>query len=375
MQMPKFEIVIVGSLANFDFVLAENLSRLGFSCVVVRMDRSEIDDLPLEFNAFSEGSRILQFAGHRWMYRICLQARCVVTVTGVLPWALKHFWVLAKFLPFPPIVNYCTGSDITELVRQRSLSGAIYRSLVRRSAVNVLAGAPQILRSAIDYKISNSIFVRTPYMLAPAVLPQNKSSGPLLILHASNLDWAKSDSSINRNSTKGNDRFLRAFLRALDEGCDARCILLDRGPDRLEARKMIERSGHAHAFEWLPAQSPKSLAHLIARADLVVDQFDVGCLGGIATEAMSCGKAVMTYLDVPSVSVFYDVLPPLINCRSEQDIFDAIMFNRDRAALRRMGEAAARWVHINHGINADFRELVFRICMLTGLSWPRGKDV
>jgi hypothetical protein len=132
---------------------------------------------------------------------------------------------------------------------------------------------------------------------------------------------------------------------------------------------MIDQSGHSDAFEWLPPQPQKALGDLISRADIVVDQFDVGCLGGIATEAMSYGKPVMAYIDVPSVSVFYDVLPPLMNCYTEDEIFNAIMSSRDRNALRQMGNAAANWVRLNHGINADFRELAFRICMLTGLSW------
>lgn len=375
MPVPEFDILVVGNLANFDFIVAENLSRLGFSCVVVRVEQpAEKDSLPLEFIAFDSNERVLQFRGHCWMYGLCRKAKCVIAITGILPWLLKYFWLLAKILPFPPVVNYCTGSDITELIRERSLNGLIYRSLVRGAALNVLAGAPEILRSALDYKIVNSIFIRSPYMLGVNRPQDVENSGPLVFLHPSNIDWGKSDTSAGRNSTKGNDRFIRAFLRSLDAGCNAKCILLDRGPDRAVARRMIEESGHANAFEWYPTQSPKALADLIVRADIVVDQFDVGCLGGIATEAMSYGKPVMTYVDRSSVSVFYDVPPPLINCRSEDEIFNAILSNQDRNLLRRMGRAADRWVRINHGINADFRELAFRICMLTGLAWPRRQD-
>lgn len=374
-QLPKFEIVIIGSLANFDIIIAETLSRLGFACVVVRVDNTAIGDIPLNLIHFSEG-RILLFQGHRWLYQLCRRSKCVVTISGVLPWALKWTWLLAQVFRFPPIVNYCTGSDITELVRERSLNGFIYRSLVRRAALNVLAGAPKILHTALDFKITNSIFVRSPYMLSKEDAGYcGPETGPIVYLHASNLDWAQTDAGDARNSTKGNDRFIRAFIRALDAGCDVKCIILDRGPDRAEARRLVERSGKSDAFEWLPSQSPKAFADLTSRADVVVDQFDVGCLGGIATEAMSRGKSVMGYLDASSVSIFYDVLPPFLNCRSEEDIFDMIVSNQDRQALCRLGAAAERWVRINHGINSDFRELTFRIAMLTGTTWPRDEVV
>jgi len=94
--------------------------------------------------------------------------------------------------------------------------------------------------------------LRHPYLLPEMSADAAPPSGPLRLFHASHFDFKVSDPGVARNSAKGNDRFLRALLRAFDAGLDAQCVLLDRGPDRQVARDMIGQSRHADRFTWLP---------------------------------------------------------------------------------------------------------------------------
>ena len=365
------EVLIVGSIANFDVALANALSRSGMNCIVVRSSEvglPDFDALPVPIVSLKPEDVILS-EGPRWMYQMAKRSKCIVSFTGILPWMLREWWLAALLLPFPPIVNYTTGSDMTELIRERSLAGTIYRSIVRKAFLNVLFPYPEMIKSARRFRITNVMFVRFPYFLPSPKL--SKIEGPITYLHPSHLDWGASDNRADRNSTKGNDLFLNAFFRALRAGVDIRCVIVDRGPDRDLAKQMIESSGFGDRFRWLPALTQKEFADEMDGCDIIVDQFDVGGFGGIAIEAMSKSKPVMIYIDSEAASLLYKESPPIINCRTEADIFEAIMSNLNREQLREKGEIARKWVQANHGAEQNLNEFVGRICAAAGIECRR----
>ena len=70
------------------------------------------------------------------------------------------------------------------------------------------------------------------------------------LFHGSNFDWNYTDFGLRRNSIKGNDKFIRAFVRAVRAGYDLELTALDRGPDRAVARAMFEHAGVVDRVSW-----------------------------------------------------------------------------------------------------------------------------
>ena len=104
----------------------------------------------------------------------------------------------------------------------------------------------------------------------------------------------------------------------------------------------------------------------------MVDQFDVGALGGIACEAMAQAKPVMIYIDKNYWPLVYDEEPPVINCHTEDEIYNAILEWADKKKLQDLSERAEKWVRKYHDVHtADFSEFILRVCLAAGLEWPR----
>ena len=139
----------------------------------------------------------------------------------------------------------------------------------------------------------------------------------LVFFHYSRLDWRSTKNDGNRKSTKGNDRFIRAFVKAINDGLNARCVILRRGKDCDLAQKLIREIGGEKYFEWRESLSLPELVEQIERSDIVVDQFDIGGFGAGAIEAMALAKPIMIYLDMASLQLSYDEGPPVLNCRTE----------------------------------------------------------
>lgn len=364
------DVVIVGPLANTDIAVAEALIRHGLDCVAVRKPPDDIPDLsalpgPRRWLA---RDKIITYRDPLHLYRLCRSAKCVITLTGCLPSYLHVLWLLLPLLPFPPIVNITTGSDITELARSRSRSGFIYRQLLRRAAFNWVATTPEALESLRRLHITNVEFLRFP-MFPSKRISAAPASGPIVYFHPSKFDWGESDRKPGRNSTKGTDRFFRAFFRAAAQGANIRCIVLDRGADRLIARKAIEESGFADLFEWRPAVTQSEMPALCAQADVVVDQFDAGFFGWTAWEAMAQGKPVLIHLDHLCLDLVYDEKPPVLAAKSEEDIYRTITSYTDRAALQALGNKAEAWARRNHYSDIDVPRLIFRMATAAGINW------
>lgn len=373
-MIPSYpEVVIAGPFLDHDLFMAEALSSRGFDCVVLRFAHLEMpnpDRLQKELRYFSL-DRVIAISSSLQSLAILRRAKCIITYSGLLVSFLHYFWLLFPILRLPPIINLTTGSDITEWATQKNRGAFFYRQLLRRVAFTVISPYPAAIDALRRLKLPRYVFLRYPHLLPEPQKSTSRRIDEIVFAHLSNLDWGVSDNKPGRNSTKGNDRFLRAFASALKEGAPIRCKILDRGPDRIVARQLIESLGVAEYFEWIEPVEPSKLPALFSEIDVVVDQFDVGGFGGIALEAMSCSKPVMTYLDPACSSLIYDNKPPILNCSSEAQIHEMILGNLDRAVLRNLGERARKWVLANHGTEHNMEEFICRMCIAAGFQWPR----
>lgn len=373
MATKRFDILITGELAGFDLLLAEHLSRRGLHCAVAR--RATPSGSPPQpagtytsyHTHFSPDDVVGVGTGMPFL-ALARQSRLIVSLTGALVGALgRVLWPLRHTLGLPPVINITTGSDIIELATEKSVRGWCYRQYLRFAALNWIAPYPQALSNVIALRVPNIVFMRFPYYLVGETNPHGGlPMGRIRFFHPSNLDWKASDPGAQRYSSKGNDRFIRAFARAVDGGMDAECVFLDRGKDRALARALVSTLRLDNRVIWKPQLTRDELREELGRADIVVDQFDVGIFGGIAAEAMSMGKPVLIYLCESSMRLLYAELPPVLNAHREEEIHDQILRCRDRHFAQELGARAREWVYRHHHWDSCLDEFLFFFTLLTG---------
>lgn len=371
----QHDVCIVGPLCGIDLTLAEALTARGLRCLVLRSwyegaapanVLGGITELTAFFQHY-DPDRVRYFRGPLEFVREASRCRLVLSVTvGVLQ-GLRYLYPL-KFLPgFPPVINITTGADITELAEGKSIKASLYRHHLKTSALNWIAVYPHGIKNALRLRLPNVVFLRLPFNVVEEDGTPPRLGGEIRFFHPSNLDWGASNPGAPRNTTKGNDRFIRALGRAVRAGLPARCTMLDRGLDRVLARDLIKAEGMEDRFAFVPQLTRDELFGYFTESDVVVDQFDIGGLGGISMEAMSVGRPVLTYLRESCYRLLYGSdLPPVLNCWSEDEIFARLMECGDRQMLHRQGIAARAWVGRNHHWKHCLDGLLFYYALLTG---------
>jgi glycosyltransferase involved in cell wall biosynthesis len=371
----NYDVLIIGDLCANDFVLGEHLSRCGLQCrLAKRLSPEARDNAITPFAAYHTHLReehVLRYRNSLDFLPLARAGRLLVSFTGTLIWSLGRLWLLRSFLGLPPVINFTTGSDMAELSVESSLQGDLFRQYLDFADVNFLVPYPAALENAVTLGLKRAVFTRFPYYILHEeggipLQPLYSGEGPLRFFHPSNLDWGIQDPGLHRRSTKGNDRFIRAFARAVNEGLDATCVILDRGPDRAEARSLVEMMGMNERFSWKEHMTKEALLEEMGNAHVVVDQFDVGALGGIAIEAMSLGKPVITYVKESCARLIYHTMPPLLNCHGEDEIYGVIMRCNERLFLEKCGIDARSWALSNHHWKEYLHQFLFYYTLLTG---------
>lgn len=148
---------------------------------------------------------------------------------------------------------------------------------------------------------------------------------------------------------KGNDRVLEALRIVKQSGRDCVLRAVAWGNDLEASRQRIAEYGIGDMVEWIPTMKKRQLWHAYLAADAVVDQFVVPALGGVTFEAMMLGRRVISSIDAPQAEEFFGRAPPLYNCRTPDEIAEAMArVIDDRDDSRGDGAANAEWMETYH---------------------------
>jgi glycosyltransferase involved in cell wall biosynthesis len=359
-------VLVVGSLCNLDVVFAELLLKNNIPATVLRsnvdpkLDLSSLARDPefFDLDNFIYAENIFDFlaALHR--------SDILLSITGAVINKYGRLWPLAGILLRKRFLSIGTGSDIAELAVRDNVAARVYRTLLRRSSRILTPPYTGIVRNLIRLGLENkTTFIRYPMFFSRDIAANAKKVVPsrtLRVLHVTSLDWGVVDNAPWRAWTKRNDLFLQGILKALDRGARIECTIAYRGPDRDMAKIMISKSRFGDQFKWIEEVDQHELQDIIAHADLLADQFDVGALGLIALEAMSLGTPVLTYLDDQFISNSYspEDFPPVINLKDPDDIADFLVNIADEDLPSR-GAASRAWAIRNHDLYvADFSNII-----------------
>jgi glycosyltransferase involved in cell wall biosynthesis len=374
-------VAFIGNLAGGAYMMERAAARLGIETTLF-LSRNETGMArPRDAGAQRPPLAIVEYGmtpdRRSWPRRIVRRLQHEMSMLATVP-ALLHADLIQSFtgslflspvwrllfgrLRVRPYLAFATGSDLREVAAlDPSPVGARMRAFFRKARVTLLLNLDMVA-VASRLGLSNARFfpfaVDTGAFRPMPVRRDHCSPDCLLIFLPSHLDWGETDAKPGRNSTKGNDRLLRAFARFVGAGRKGHLILLDRGPDRLAARRLIAELKLASHVTWLAELSRPDLIAHFNMADVVADQFDIGAYGTTALEAMACAKPVLVYVDSACAARCYPELPPVLSVRSEDEILASLFDMEDSARRAALGVKAREWVVRYHDSEAVGRALM-----------------
>jgi glycosyltransferase involved in cell wall biosynthesis len=236
-----------------------------------------------------------------------------------------------------PFVLHFHGQDL-RLDNQRWLFRSIHRAAARKARA-CLVSSPNLLEFESD--LGRELhFLPNPVPVESATdhLPEGN-----YVLFSSKVDESKGAELFIPAAEELASRGIPVVLLAFGSRADVWSSRLH-NLERMGARILWERMNHEH------------FRKLIARARVIVGQFNVGALGMTELEAMALRKAVVTRFDYPGV---YDDEPPIANSGTPEEIGHRVveLWNHEEARAV-LGTRAFDWICRTHELGVSTRRLI-----------------
>lgn len=257
------------------------------------------------------------------------------------------FWVRRIGRPY---ISFATGSDLRELAMEDSRRGRIARAIFQNAQIVFFGPDPGHLNCVCQLRLKSSYpyrqIIDTEFYTPNRARRQDPDRNELLIFHPTHLDWTYQGTD---RWIKGNDKLFKAFARLVKEGHKARLTYLERGQDIEPTRKLVADLEIGQYVEAHPASMTKpQLCRYYNLADVVADQFSAGGFGLIGLEAMSCGRPVLVDADVETMNLCYEEFPPVLNCRTEDEIYQQLKLALNLEYREEIGQRARQWIMKYH---------------------------
>lgn len=166
-----------------------------------------------------------------------------------------------------------------------------------------------------------------------------------VIFFPSRHDWVEGSGYAD----KANDRLLRALGKLRKQGRRIGAVCCRWGQNVRESKELLAELGMSGFVRWVEPMGIVRFEKMCRACDVVADQFKLGAFGGVTFKAMAVGVPVCTYVEPELLRGLFPELPPVINCRTEQEIFEALALHMDDPILNRQTGAAARaWIETYH---------------------------
>jgi glycosyltransferase involved in cell wall biosynthesis len=180
--------------------------------------------------------------------------------------------------------------------------------------------------------------------LKKKILSENDAE--LIFFHPSRHEWLNNPTTNN----KGNDKVITAFASYVRRhGRKAVLILVNKGRNVRDSKKMIGELGISERVVWLEAVPKSRLISYYNASDIILDQFNLGSFGQIFLEAMACGVPTFAYLK--RYEGVYPEMPPAVNVYTDMDIERKLLeLSEDSKKRKEIGQESRDWVRKYHNL-------------------------
>jgi hypothetical protein len=200
---------------------------------------------------------------------------------------------------------------------------------------------------------------------------QQELNSDLLMFHPTRQDWVEGTGYAD----KANDLFLKAFCDLRNQGLKIGLVCCEWGSNVPSSKQLIAREKCSEYVKWVQPLPVVAFERTCLACDVVVDQFKLGSFGGVLFKAMAVGRPILTFLDEEQVLQQYAGCPPVLNCRTQKEITDAIsrVFGQ-REELARLGKLSREWIKKHHGKAATVNAQVDQFRLFDLSKNQRGKS-
>ena len=170
-------------------------------------------------------------------------------------------------------------------------------------------------------------------------------------------DWVKGDGYAD----KSNDIFINSFGKLREMGFKVGMVCCDWGKNVEASKKLLDAYNVSEYVIWSNPMATIQFERMAMACDCVVDQFKLGSFGGVLFKAMAVGAPILTYLDEDKLKGQYAEMPPVINCKNEQEIIDAVRLTyTNKNLLDSLRQKSQSWIKTHHSksqiLNAQLKQ-------------------
>jgi glycosyltransferase involved in cell wall biosynthesis len=221
-------------------------------------------------------------------------------------------------------------------------------SLAYRAAGAIVITNPDVVESARRLGLENYVFVPHP-VDETKYTPGRSEFRARIGLGAS--DVVLFSPASHNWDIKGNDIVLRAFAELIRSARPQPVLVLaEWGLELDRSRALIEELGIGERVVWVSPLPKLQLIDAYRGADIVLDQFLIGTFGGIAPEAMACGRAVIMAYDAKVNQWAFPTPPPIVSARTVDELSRQLArLVGDAEERERIGREGREWVERHHG--------------------------
>src|SRR5581483_1324318 len=348
-------ILHAGNLANFGYLAVKVLRNYGINANLLARkpihstEDPKSQDNDLENSGYPDWIKFYDTSKSGWKIEVLKRMRDK-------KYNLIHTYVeLPIFAMFSgkKFVSHTLGSDMAELALSKSFKGMLLRRAYGKAKIIIFVPHhyPLLDKLGLTKKAIFVPFIVDHEKFQPKKIENipTKYDNKFIIFHPTNQIW----------NVKANDKFLRAFIRLTKEYDNLLLILGDRGENIQDAKKLIENNGIQNHVEIIPTQTQEMLRYYYNLCDIVADNFGYGALGGITLESMSSEKPVLTLMS-DIYSKLYKQIPPVINVKTEEEIYDSIKQLINSQSLRiDVGKKSRQWI-----IHNNSKEIFAKRCSI-----------
>lgn len=153
------------------------------------------------------------------------------------------------------------------------------------------------------------------------------------------------------SDNKGNDKIVRAFALYLEKTNfkNDKLLLIEKGPDVIESKKLAQSLGIDRWLVWLPEMKRSDLQIYLSGATACLGQFGTPVLTYAQLEPLAWATPCISYYgEVNNRVPFYDSRPPIVQAKTAEEILAAMLFistNHDKA--EQFSNMSWKWINEN----------------------------
>ena len=346
------KILHVGN-ADSGYVITKELRKIGWDCEFmtpkhmifgaketvsnpVNFDMDLKDELPEWMSTYDLNEK-------GWKYKLIKKMR---------QYDLIHVYMEAPILGLfsrKPMISQSVGDDLRELAFKNSLRGFLLRTAYKKSKAYIFEWPPH--KPFVEkLKIKNPIFI--PKIWDFSFFQKNNSKrndgDGLTLFHPLTQNWKE----------KGNEKFLKGFVKLCKAKQDVFLYLIDWGIDADKAKDLLDHPEVKKRLKIIKGPIPKNqMLEYMQKSDILVDQFNSGSFTRTGIEGLSFGiPLLINFNEQLHLDLFGDI-PLVINAKDEDEIFAKISYlvkNKDE--IIKYGENSKKWILNHYNIEQNIKK-------------------